>query len=123
MVQLQKNNTPKLVLDIITGPCYNGTIETDKGYKMSEMKEYTLEIYKVDRRTKEGRRLYAKQDFAPSTDAYIKAVAESKRKLGFIVEVFITYVTNTNSMSGKEFQERYDTPYYCSPRSESYWSM
>lgn len=123
MAQLQKNNTPKLVLDIITGPCYNGNIETDKGYKMSEMKEYTLEIYKVDRRTKEGRRLVAKQDFAPSTDAYIKAVAESKRKLGFIVEVFSTYVTNTNSMSGKQFQERYDTPYYCSPRSESYWSM
>jgi hypothetical protein len=123
MVQLQKNNTSKLVLDIITGPCYNGTIETDKGYKMSEMKEYTLEIYKVDRRTKEGRRLYAKQDFAPSTDAYIKAVAESKRKLGFIVEVFNTYVTTRSAMSGQEFQERYDTPYYCSPRSESYWSM
>ena len=90
---------------------------------MSEMKEYTLEIYKSDRRTKEGRRLVAKQDFAPSTDAYIKAVAESKRKLGFIVEVFATYITTRNLMTKKEFQERYDTPYYCSPRSESYWSM
>ena len=52
---------------------------------MSALKEYTLEIYKADKRTKEGRRLVAKQDFAPSTDDYIKAVAESKRKLGFIV--------------------------------------
>ena len=90
---------------------------------MSSLKEYTLEIYKTDKRTKEGRRLVVVEDFAPSTDAYIKAVAESKRKLGFIVEVFETYVTRTNMMGGKEFQERYDTPYYCSPSSESYWSM
>jgi hypothetical protein len=25
-------------------------------------------------------------------------------------------------MGGAEFQERYDTPYYCSPSSETYWS-
>ena len=90
---------------------------------MSDLKEYTLEIYKVDRRTKEGRRLYAKQEFAPSTVACISTVAESKRKLGFIVEIFETWVTKKNMMSGKEFKEKYDTPYYCSPSSESYWSM
>ena len=90
---------------------------------MSALIEYTLEIYKKDRRTKEGRRLYAKQDFAPSTKDYIEVVAEQKRQLGFIVEVFETYVTKKNLIGGREFQERYDTPYYCSPSSESYWSM
>jgi len=90
---------------------------------MSQMKEYTLEIYKADKRTKEGRRLYAKQDFSSVTNDYIQTVAEQKRKQGFIVEVFATYVTTRNAMTGKEFQERYDTPYFCSPRSESYWSM
>jgi len=90
---------------------------------MSAMKEYTLEIYKLDRRTKEGRRLVAKEDFAASTEDYIQTVAEAKRDFGFEVEVFETFVTTSNMMSGKEFQERYDTPYYCSPRSESYWSM
>jgi hypothetical protein len=90
---------------------------------MSQLTEYTLEIYKADKRTKEGRRLYAKQDFAPSTKDYISVVAEGKRKLGFIVEVFETYVTRKNLQSGKTFQERYDTPYFCSPSSESYWSM
>lgn len=90
---------------------------------MSAMKEYTLEIYKSDKRTKEGRRLIAKEDFAPTTEAYINAVADGKRKLGFIVEVYETFVTKKNLMGGKEFQERYDTPYYCSPSSESYWSM
>jgi hypothetical protein len=90
---------------------------------MSTLVEYTLEIYKQDKRTKEGKRLYAKQDFAPSTKDYINIVAENKRKLGFIVEVFETYVTEKNLMTGKEFKERYDTPYFCSPSSESFWSM
>jgi hypothetical protein len=89
---------------------------------MSRLTEYTLEIYKVDRRTKEGRRLHAVEDFAPSTKDYIEVVAEQKRKLGLIVEVYETYVTRKNLMTGREYQERYDTPYYCSPRSESYWS-
>jgi hypothetical protein len=90
---------------------------------MSQLKEYTLELYKIDRRTKEGRRLCAKQDFAPVTKDYIETVADAKRKLGFIVEVFETFVTKKNLLGGKEFAERYDTPYYCSPASESYWSM
>ena len=90
---------------------------------MSKLTDYTLEIYKADKRTKEGSRLVQFVDFAESTKDYIEAVATSKRKLGFIVEVFETYVTKTNMMGGKEFKERYDTPYYCSPSSESYWSM
>ena len=90
---------------------------------MSATKEYTLEIFKIDRRTKEGRRLVAKQEFAPVTKDYIEIVAEQKRKLGFEVKIFETWITQTNPMSGKEFKEKYDTPYFCSPASESYWSM
>ena len=90
---------------------------------MGKMTEYTLELYKTDRRTKEGRRLVEVKDVAESTRAHIESIADSLRKLGFIVEVFETYVTKTNMMSGKEFQERYDTPYYCSPSSETYWSL
>ena len=90
---------------------------------MSALVEYTLEIYKTDKRTKEGRKLVAKQDFAPSTKDYISVVAENKRKLGYIVEVFETFVVRKNLMTGLEFQERYDTPYFCSPSCESFWSM
>lgn len=32
-------------------------------------------------------------------------------------------VQKTNLMSGKPFFERINTPYYCSPSSETYWSM
>lgn len=90
---------------------------------MSKMVEYTLEVYKTDRRTKEGRRLVDTIDFAPSTRDFIESVVRSKQKQGFVVEVFETYVTRKNSMTGVEFQERYDTPYHCSPSSESFWSM
>ena len=89
---------------------------------MSQMLCYTLELYKSDKRVKEGKRLIKKEDFAPSTVDYINAVAESKRKLGFIVEVFKTYTVKKNVMTGKYYDERYDTPYFCSPSSESFWS-
>ena len=32
-------------------------------------------------------------------------------------------VTRTNLMSGREYQEDVNTPNFCSPSSESYWSM
>jgi len=32
-------------------------------------------------------------------------------------------VTRKNLMTGKEYQERYDTPAYMSPARESFWSM
>jgi hypothetical protein len=32
-------------------------------------------------------------------------------------------VTRVNMLSGKEYQESVNTPSYCSPASEAYWSM
>ncbi len=90
---------------------------------MSAMTEYTLEIYKSDRRVKGGYRLIEKKDFAPVTKDFIDTVAEKFMQDGYMVKVFETYVTKTNLMGGAKFTERYDTPYYCSPSSESYWSM
>ena len=99
---------------------------------MGKLTEYTLEIYKADKRVKKadrygknkvGLRFVEAMDFAESTRDYIEIVAEQKRKLGFVVEVFETYVTRKNLIGGKEYLERYDTPYYCSPSSETYWSM
>lgn len=99
---------------------------------MSAMKEYTIELYKPDRRIKKDER-YGKNkvglrfieaiDFAAATKDYIESVAEGNRASGYVVEVFETYVIKKNLMGGAEFKERYDTPYYCSPSSETYWSM
>ena len=99
---------------------------------MSKLTAYTIEVYKADRRIKKddrygknkvGLRFISVRDFAPSTKDYIDTVANTDRRAGYVVKVFETYVTRTNMMSGQEFQERYDTPYYCSPSSETYWSM
>jgi len=89
---------------------------------MSKLTAYTVEVYKADRRVKGGRRLVKKCDFDPVTRDYINSVVGGLKCQGFIAEVHETFVTKTNLMGGKEFTERYDTPYYCSPASESYWS-
>ena len=90
---------------------------------MSALKEYTLEIYKVDRRIKGGYKKVEVIDFVPSTKDFIDSAASDYMDNGYLVKVFETYVTKTNLMGGKEFKERYDTPSFCSPSSESYWSM
>jgi hypothetical protein len=89
--------------------------------------KYTLEIYKSDRRTKQGERLVGKYDYElPNKEAMVREIRELyptyKSLDGYRFEIHETYVTRKNMMSGTEFQERYDTPYYCSPSSETYWS-
>ena len=68
---------------------------------MTKLKEYSLEIYRADKRIKRderygrnkaGQRFIEVLDFAPSTRDYIDTVVAAKRKQGFIVEVFETFV-------------------------------
>jgi hypothetical protein len=40
----------------------------------------------------------------------------------FREEFPVKMVERTNLMSGKKFMEAEDTPYFCSPASETYWS-
>lgn len=83
---------------------------------------YTLEVYKADRRRKSGERLISTQDHdVPRGDA--QGMAEAIELQGFRVELHETWVTRTNFITGKPFQERYDTPRACSPATELYWSM
>jgi len=90
---------------------------------MSKLTAYTIEIYRKDRRVREGRRLVEKRDFDPVTRDYIDTVVEKLSAKNTVIELHETFVTKKNLMGGREFTERYDTPYYCSPASESYWSM
>ena len=86
---------------------------------------YTVEIYKQDKRVKSGERLVSKQDYATDNLSMLEHTVKHsiKPSKGERYEIHETYVTKRNMMSGQEFQERYDTPYYCSPSSETYWSM
>jgi predicted proteasome-type protease len=90
--------------------------------KQERTVHYTIEVYKQDRRTKAGERLINKQDLGDITATLAQTVVEMNEDAGFRVELHETYVTKKNFMSGQEFQERYDTPYYCSASSETYWS-
>lgn len=82
--------------------------------------DYTVEVYKVDRRTKDGMKLSYKQDYTDVTlEQMERMYPQRPRYVRFIKE---TYVTRKNAMTGKEYQERYDTPWFASPSSETYWS-
>ncbi len=85
---------------------------------------YTVEIYKRDARTKSGERLYMKQDYDTDNRSMLEHTVKHtwRASQGFRYEIHETYVTRRNLMSGGEFQERYDTPWTCSPASETYWS-
>ena len=99
---------------------------------MSKLVEYTIELYKADKRIKRDER-YGKNkaglrfvevlDYAPSTSHFIEQIAKDFREAGFVAKVFESYITKKNMMTGTEFKERYDTPYSCSPSSETYYSM
>jgi len=86
---------------------------------------YTVEIYKKDARTKKGERLYSKTDYDTDNLSMLEHTVRHtwRASQGFRYAIHETYVTKHNLMGGGEFKERYDTPHYCSPASESYWSM
>jgi hypothetical protein len=86
---------------------------------------YTVEIYKKDARKKSGERLVSKTDYEVTEKTMLEHTVKHtyRQSQGYRYEIHETMVTRTNMMGGKEYQERYDTPNYCSPSSESYWSM
>jgi len=103
-----------------------------KETEMSKLNHFTVEIYKADKRikkderygkNKKGLRFVEVRDFAPTTRDHISTVAQSLQEAGFITQVFETWVVKKNMISGQEYAERYDTPHFCSPSSETYWSM
>jgi hypothetical protein len=84
---------------------------------------YTVEIYRKDLRKKTGERLVLKKDYDTDNKSTLEKSVKDHLGRNERYEIHETYVTRTSLMGGKEFQERYDTPYYCSPSSETYWSM
>ena len=85
--------------------------------------EYTIERYKIDLRRKDGLRLLDKIDYIPSSIESMESAIKNMEDDGFIINYFPTYTTQKNLITGELYQERYDTPSFCSPSSESFWSM
>lgn len=91
-----------------------------------ELKDWTLEVWKLDRRRKEGRFLERTYDYKNTHEGWMH---EELRDLGglypahkYHLKFVPTWVERVNAMTGEKFLERYDTPWTCSPASETYWS-
>ena len=91
------------------------------------MKDYTLVIYKFDRRFKAGEFRECFYDYHDKQEEWMRKHVEylhisTYPKDKYRIELHETYRTRTNVMTGEQFEERFDTPYGCSPANESYWA-
>ncbi len=90
--------------------------------------DYTLYIYKRDKRCRAGERLFSTTVWPSMDDAGMRRTVVELYPLykatdGFRMEFVPTMKTVTNLMTGKEIQIPHDTPRACDPSSELYWSM
>ena len=90
--------------------------------------DFTMYIYKADKRTKKGERAVSTTVWRNRDEAEMKReVRELQYELypvskGFRIEFYPTMVTVKNLMTGADVQIDRDTPWACNPASESYWS-
>ena len=90
---------------------------------------WTMYIWKLDRRTKRGERLYSTTVWRDRDAATIDREVQELFLIGlytvdkFRVEVVPTTKTVRNLMSGELVEIAHDTPRSCDPSSELYWTM
>jgi hypothetical protein len=91
--------------------------------------KYTFQYHKKDLRSKDGERTVYEMDFDIEPEFldqivdYTNGILKSQKRFKNVrLEVIETFVTSRNYMTGETFQERYDTSYFSSPRSETFWS-
>lgn len=91
-------------------------------------KDYTVYVYKQDRRYRSGERPISTTVFSNRTEAEMRTVGEGLYILfpasqGYRFEYHGTMKTVKNLMTGKEVEIDRDTPWCCNPASETFWSM
>jgi hypothetical protein len=86
---------------------------------------YTVIVFKADKRKKDGERQVLYKDYDTDNLSMLEHTVKHtwRTSAGFRYEIHVTMVEKTNMMGGGKFTERFDTPHFCSPASESYWSM
>jgi hypothetical protein len=90
--------------------------------------DYTMYIYRTDRRYKTGERLYSTTVWTSRDAASMRRECNELYDLypatkGWRFEYHPTMVTVKNLMTGKDVEIDRDTPWCCNPASETYWSM
>ena len=91
-------------------------------------KGYKLNVYKMDRRRKTGRRFVKSYDYPTYDETGVRGEIINLRSLypqhsGWVLEYHPLTKTVTNLMSGKPVEIAYNTPGCCDPSTETYWSM
>jgi hypothetical protein len=86
---------------------------------------WTMYVYKRDRRTKSGERLFSTQVFTDSTLAEMQAVVQVGTRMDPLCRFEFVPTTKIvkNLMTGEQVEIAHDTPRSCDPSSELYWSM
>lgn len=90
---------------------------------------FTMYIYKLDRRCKTGERLFSTTVWSGQTKESMDREVRELMMSGlypaseFRFDCVPTMKTVKNLMSGKEVQIEHDTPRCCDPSSELYWTM
>ena len=87
-------------------------VGTDRAYGKYS---WDRKIYPTERGAK-GACTKLNKDYGNTTQWKVMTVAEYNARPVKMVE-------RTNLMSGQKYMEAEDTPNFCSPASESYWSM
>jgi hypothetical protein len=91
--------------------------------------DYTMYIYKADRRKKLGERLVSttvwRDRDAEGMEREVRALRAQlyPTLAGYRFEYVPTMKRVTNLMTGQEIEIPHDTPRSCDPSSELYWSM
>lgn len=90
--------------------------------------DYTLKIFRIDRRCKNNQRLIGTYSFDRKSDEAMEREVKELRlhhypTSQYILEFQKAYKTVKSLMTGKDVEIAYDTPYCCDPSKERYWTM
>jgi hypothetical protein len=91
--------------------------------------DWTMYIWKLDRRTKRGERLFSTTVWTGRDEAAMEREVKELLLSGlytvdqFRFEYVPTMKTVKNLMTGQDVEIAHDTPRSCDPSSELYWSM
>lgn len=86
--------------------------------------DYRIEVYKTDRRYRDGERIVRVVNLDDVTKEYAAAAAKSFKAKGYRVDLQEQWVTVKNLMTGKDIKiDAKSKGTCCDPSTETYWCM
>lgn len=89
-----------------------------------KLRTWTIQRFKDDLRTKKGYRLVSQFDITLNENDNPDTLYSQFEEKSTWMKLQKTYIEREHYFDrNNKFLERFDRPHYCSPSSESYWSM